>query len=289
MQQLILRLRYSLFAVPAAYMLGGAVLGWLTNVLDQRLGPDGAPYLLPATLAGSRAVLSTIAGATITVAALVFSITALTVQLAASQYSPRVLQGFLRDPFHQSVIGIVTGTFTYSVVALATVGSNRLAGENEVVAAWATTVATILAVASVAAIVGFIDHITKRIRVDDMIRRLTEATTKSMTDTFDRVQPTLTADGLALEPGARSATVRADSGGWVQRVDPTRLLTTLAPGTVVRIDVATGSHVTRRDRIATLWPAEAADDLPHSDAWLTVGDTRTTEQDPGFGIRQLVD
>ncbi len=270
-------------------MLGGAALGWLATVLDRRLGPDGVGYLLPATLGGSRTVLGTIAGATITVAALVFSITALTVQLASSQYSPRVLQGFLRDRFHQSVIGIVTGTFTYAVVALATVGGNRTAGENAVVAAWATTIGLILAVATVVAIVAFIDHITKRIRVDDMIRRLTQATTESMDDVFDRDRATTSDDSWQLDPSADSATIRADSTGWAQLIDPHRLMGVLPEGAVVRIDIATGDHVTRLDRVATVWPSEAADEFPHSDHWLTVGDTRTTEQDPGFGIRQMVD
>jgi len=79
-------------------------------------------WLLDTTVAGGRAIASAVAGATITVAAIVFSITALTTQMASNQYSPRALGEFFEDRFQQSVIGLVVGTFTYSLLVLGSLG-----------------------------------------------------------------------------------------------------------------------------------------------------------------------
>ena len=67
---------------------------------------------------GARVVLSTIAGAMISVTGLVFSITMVVLQLASSQYTPRVLQAFLGDRTTQHTLGIFAASFLYALVVL---------------------------------------------------------------------------------------------------------------------------------------------------------------------------
>ena len=55
------------------------------------------PSILRFTVETARELLATVAGAIITVAATVFALTGLSVQLASSQFSPRAVSGFLRD------------------------------------------------------------------------------------------------------------------------------------------------------------------------------------------------
>ncbi len=113
-------MQQSLFFIPALIVGGCAVLARSLLWVDRSGSLAGLP-VLSTTVASARVILSTIAGATITVAAIVFSITALTVQLAASQYSPRILGVLFRDRFQQIVIGITAGTFVYSLLVLAAV------------------------------------------------------------------------------------------------------------------------------------------------------------------------
>ena len=79
--------------------------GWLYT-----FGPEGA-----------RAVLSTIASSMITVAGLTFSITMLTLQLASSQFGPRLLRNFMSDRGNQLVLGTFIATFVYCLLVLRTV------------------------------------------------------------------------------------------------------------------------------------------------------------------------
>nr|WP_308163819.1 DUF2254 family protein [Micromonospora sp. WMMB482] len=80
---------------PAAFAAGAVLLALGLSVAELRLGlPTGG--ILPSSVAGARSLLSSIITAMISFTALVFSITVVAVQLASSQYSPRVLRTFLQ-------------------------------------------------------------------------------------------------------------------------------------------------------------------------------------------------
>ena len=74
---------------------------WMTG------GPDAAV-----------AVLSTIAASMVSLAALVLTITMVVVQLAMGQFSPRIVQTFLRDRPSQFAIGLFVATFAHAMVAM---------------------------------------------------------------------------------------------------------------------------------------------------------------------------
>ena len=114
------RVRASLFVLPTVCVLAAAGLALGSIHLDRRLGDESArlPLGFSSTVDSARAVLSTVAGATITVAGIAFSIALLVIQLASSQYSPRVVHGLFRDPFNKRVMGVVVGTFAYCLVVL---------------------------------------------------------------------------------------------------------------------------------------------------------------------------
>ncbi len=284
----LMALRDSQFTIPAAFIAISLLLAFLVNRADSSLPIDGLPFLLPSTVPAGRTMLATIAGAVITVAALVFSFTAVTVQLATSQYSPRVIQEFLRDRFQQVVIGVVMGTFTFSLVGLATLGADPTPGSR---ADWTATVGVIFGVGSALLIVAYIDHVTRRIDIDDTIDRLSAATQRA----FEEVeQPDSAAHDTTWDIPARAAplVLRARHSGWVQSIDVPALAESLTPGSVARLDRSTGQHVAAGTPLMTVW-SEGSDDGEldaHMLQSFSVGGARTIDRDdPGFGVRQLVD
>lgn len=284
----LIRLRDSQFTIPAVVIAASLLLAFLVNRADGSLPIDGLPFLLPSTVPAGRTMLATIAGAIITVAALVFSFTAVTVQLATSQYSPRVIQQFLRDRFQQAVIGVVMGTFTFSLTGLATLGADPSPGSR---ADWTATVGVILGVGSALLIVAYIDHVTRRIDIDDTINRLSAATEKAFEDV---AQPDSPARDTTWDVPAKGSplVMRARESGWVHGIDVPGLAETLAPGSVARLDRATGQHVAVGTPLMTVWSgAEESTELdPRMHQAFSIGGARTIDsEDPGFGVRQLVD
>lgn len=63
---------------------------------------------------GARGMLSAIAGGLITVAGVVFSVTIVALQLASSQFTPRVLRNFTADRSDQFVLGVFIASLTSS-------------------------------------------------------------------------------------------------------------------------------------------------------------------------------
>jgi uncharacterized membrane protein len=79
------------------------------------------PRLFGASAAGARGMLSTIAGSMMTVVGVTFSMTLVTLALASSQYTSRILRNFMRDRVTQVVLGIFAGIFTYCLIVLRTI------------------------------------------------------------------------------------------------------------------------------------------------------------------------
>ena len=64
----------------------------------------------------------------ITFTGFVFSILLLAVQFGSSQFSPRMLRRFLRDPTTKISLGLFIATFIYALLVLRTIGTAERPG-----------------------------------------------------------------------------------------------------------------------------------------------------------------
>lgn len=288
-RSLIQRIGDSLFFIPVLGIAIFSGLAILILYLDRTLSYEEgtSPWLLAATITGGRSIATTVAGATITVAAIVFSITALSSQIAATQYSPRAVRGFFEDRFQQIVIALIVGTFTYSLLILAGL-STASAGVSEPSPSIAVTINVILGVASAIGIVGYIDHSLKRFQVDSVIRRISN-------DTLHAVKKQNRdhgngADEAREQPEGTSYSVKSRKLGWVQGINAAKIAKTIPDGATIRIDVRLGDPVSVGDHLASIWSDEAKDRAEDVlEKSITVGYDRSLDNDPAFGVRQLVD
>ena len=122
------------------------MLGIVLVEIDGQLDLDGSQVVFKGDGPAARTVLSVIAGSLITVAGLTFSITMVVLQLASSQFSPRILRTFFGDRVTQITIGTYVGTFVYSILVLRAVGSFGDAG---FVPRLSVTVASLLGIGAV--------------------------------------------------------------------------------------------------------------------------------------------
>lgn len=288
---MIVRAKESLYGIPIAIVIGSGALAFLALYIDSAF-PDplgSLPFILETTVAGGRAIATTVAGATITVAAIVFSITALSTQMVSSQYSPRSLGGFFEDPFQQTIIGLVVGTFTYSLMVLASLGS-AIADGSEATTSISVTFSLVLGVLSVIGIVGYINHSLRRMQIDSVVRRIANASIAAIHRHLERTdEEETTADGSP--PKGDSRALKTETGGWVVTIDEEQALKALPPESTARVDVRLGEAVAPGDRIIVVWP-DPGEDWEGAPALLrsvVTAQERSLDLDPTFGIRQLVD
>lgn len=280
--------RRSLFVLPAVMVASAAVVGELLAQFDDSLEPGQLPGWLESSEENARAILAAIAGGTITAATVVLSFTLVAVQLASSQYSPRVLGRFLADRFQQVVMGIVFGTFIFSVVVLRELEAT--VGPPEPLPQLATAVAVLLAVASLLAVLASIDHTARSLQVEAIAERVSGAAVGIARERFpecDRpspppARPDRPDDVLAVE---------ATSTGWVQQLADHAMLSALPPGATAELLVSVGDPVLEGTPFAYVWPVPDDPGMVEKAFQLAadVGPTRTMLDDVGFGVTQLVD
>jgi uncharacterized membrane protein len=110
--------RGSLWVLPGIAVLAALIAGSVLSLVD--VPRDGLLYKLvfQGTPDDARTLLIGTAGTMISVVALVLGLTVVALQVASSQYSPRLLGNFLRDRHNQVVLSVFVATFAYSTAGL---------------------------------------------------------------------------------------------------------------------------------------------------------------------------
>ena len=288
-------LRTSFWFVPGLMVAGAVVLAALVLRLDTALaGSDLPPWVYTGGADGARSLLSTIAGSMVTVAGVGFSITIVALVLASTQFGPRLLTLFLRDRVSQATLGVFVATFIYCVLILRTIRGSEEAG-GAFVPQVAMTVAIGITLVSVGVLVYFFHHVAVTIQAPTLVATVARDVERAI----DRlVHPSIgtggpVADSAAVPDPLRDGRVFPARSGYVQVIDDIALFE-LAKRHDLTIRVLTrpGLFVSAANPVMAVRPAEALDD--HGPAavlsgTVIVGDTRTSEDDIEFSIRQLVE
>jgi len=245
--------------------------------------------LWPGDAASAATMLQVVAASAITVTTLTFTLTVVALQLASSQFSPRLLREFVRDPVTKRVLAVLVATLVFSLVAM------RTLRDGEPVPTLAVVVALLLGLATLAAVLGYITHMMRALRVDTMMRAVHDETDTAIALFYAEYGDTRprSPDELDLDEDRGSAVMAAHSG-FIVVVDVERLVRCAREhDAVVRLEVRPGDHIVRGTPIATVWLSETANGTPDlskavNDA-VHVGYERTLQQDAAFGFRQLED
>ena len=244
-------------------------------------GPDGA-----------RAILSAIAGSMITVAALTFSITMLTLQMSSSQFGPRLMRNYMRDRGNQVVLGTFIATFLYCLLVMRTIRASDQ--DSGYVPHVAVAAGVVLAMASLAVLIYFIHHTAHSIRIETQLAALTTETRQGI----DRLYPEPIGRGTEVravpptDDGPATRALRASRSGYVQYVDGDRLMALACEHDIaVRLTVRPGAFVAEDDVVMTASPGDHLDDekVRGLVGTLVLGDERTAAQDLEFSLRRIVE
>jgi uncharacterized membrane protein len=282
--------------VPFVFVLLAIALAQATIAVDSALEDAGVtlPAVLRTTITAGHSLLTTIATATITVAGVAFSISLLVVQLASTQYSPRVLHSFYRDRFTKISLGFVVGTFSYSLLVLRTVHRGVGGQQEAVIPNVSILTALVLGIIAILTIVAFIDHSAHSISVSQIVQLITEETREQIARLHPERRDDAPEPPPAPAPPDDALEVAADRDGWLQQIDGRRLLEALPPGGVALIDAHPGKFVAEGIALCRVWPAptdeaERARLEKRVGAAVHLGRRRTMQQDVEFGLRQLAD
>jgi uncharacterized membrane protein len=291
-------LNTSFWFVPTLMALAAVGLAFVTIEIDARTDErwrGALSWVWGGGPEGARELMSTIASSMITVAGVVFSITIVSLQLASSQYGPRLLGNFMRDTGNQLVLGTFVATFIYCLLVLRTVRS----AEGEVfVPHLSVTVGALLALASLAVLIYFIHHVADAIQAEN----LTAATARDLRGVIDYLFPEMLGKG-ATEPDGEPADLPTDSdqnstvvlaagSGYVQAIESETLMKAAGSNDLLlRLLHRPGDFIVEGEALARVWPADRCTDETKeliADAFI-VGRHQTLTQDAKYSAHQLVE
>ncbi|MDJ0366349.1 DUF2254 domain-containing protein [Hymenobacter sp. H14-R3] len=292
----------SLWFVPTLMVAAAMVLAYGLVRLDMSIEHGWVkdyPLLFGAGASGARGVLTAIAGSMMTVASLGFSLTLSTLGQVSSQYTSRVLRNFMSSRVNQMVLGSFVSIFVYCLLVLRTI---RDGDEGGFIPPLAVTGGLILAVLSIGVLVFFIHHIASIMQAGVIIEGVAEETEAAIRRLFPQELGTAASEPAqqALFEKADKMTwvpVPAEATGYVQRINEEGLITLARRlNGVVRMERGVGGFVAQGAPLASIasytgGPALTLTDelLAELNGQFSTGRQRTTEQDAGFGVRQLVD
>src|SRR5271154_6157660 len=291
------RLAPNLGPVPVVQTLGIVVLFGITYTVD-RAAYDGwiqfPSWVLNGSADSARVVLATVAAAIITVVGIVFSITIVALTLASTQFGPRMLRNFVRDPGTQIALGTFVASFCYAMIALVSVGGGP---HGDFVPHLSITVTLTFTLLDVAVLIFFFNHIASMIQLPVVIAKIA-ATLDAEIGGFEHdgdfgvgAAHGRSHEELLAQLTESGAPIRTPRSGYLQviRHDTLVKIATRADA-VVQLPYRPGHFVVAGQVIARVWPPEAAASVEDRLALGHVtGAYRTLPQDISFGFDQLVE
>ena len=276
---------------PAVSGLAGVMLALALAQIRFDRDSGFRAVMWPGDAAAASTMVQAVATSVISVTALTFSLTVVALQLASQQFSPRLLREFTRDPVTRLVLAILVGTFALALSAL------RELRATEPVPVLVVVAVFLMGFVALAALLGFITHIVRVLRVDTMMLTVHDQTARAIDHFYPRYgdqQPRSPAE-LRLVP-QQGALIAATKSGFVHLIDVAGLVEGARDQDgVVQVQVRAGDHVVRGAPLAKAWdhgggpPADMAALIKVVTDTVLIGYERTLEQDAAYGFRQLQD
>lgn len=280
----------ALWFKPGLAVFGALAIGAALSPIDVRPGSVLWPIAFHGDSSDARQLLVVVTGTMITTTSLVFALTVVTLQIASTQFSPRLLRTFLRDSGTQLVLSGFVGTVSYSLAGLFSVGTGTT-----YLPRLGITAALTFALISVGLLVYYIGHITNAIRIDTIMRTVEDDTRRILR----RDHPIVDGDGsdpdlvAVTTPPAHAVTVLAPVDGYLQGVHVKLLSLAVRKRVTIQVVPLVGYYVVAGRQLALVW-SDYDTPLKQSTlraiaALIDINPERRIERDIGLGLRQLVD
>lgn len=288
-------LKSSLWFRPALWVIGLGALAVALVVLDHNLQIDflAAMWFFGGSADGARTILGAVATSMLTATTVAFSILMVAVVQTANAYSPRTLGEYLRDRANQHVMGLLVGVFVYSLLVLRAIDTADSSAP--FVPSLAVNVGLLLAIAATGAFVFFINHAAHSISVGNVIL-LSLGEIEGLIEGGEIFPENLGKPWPgplpAPLPDGQAATLHADVGGYVTRIDGAALLALLREkDAVALLAPGIGDYLMPGSLVMTLWPQRVLDEEMEKALRevIRLDKERSLPEDLLFGFRQLSD
>jgi uncharacterized membrane protein len=206
---------------------------------------------------------------------------------AMRSVTPRATRLLVEDPRTQNALATFLGAFMFSLVGIIALGTGFYGRQGRVVL-FAVTLAVIVLI--VVTLLRWIDHLSKLGTVEEATGRVEDAAANALRDRLG--SPCLGGRPLPLSAGSLASgarTVAAEHIGYVQHIDVGALSECAERcGGTIYVAALPGAFVDPSEPLLEAVGVDTAHDSALRAAF-TVGDERSFDQDPRFGMAVLAE
>ncbi|GHC41486.1 DUF2254 domain-containing protein [Roseibacillus persicicus] len=284
-RQVVYNLWSGLWFIPGLLTFIGLFVGlFFAGMLGHQPLPRGSRIVFEPSLAVS--VLTSLAGALITVVGVVFSITMVVLSSASSQLGPRLLTNFLNKTGTKVAIGAFVGAFSYQLIVASALSMGKEVPDLTV---W---IGLGGGLASFGILLGFLHMVARFIQVPFVVDEVTRNLSKALGGflEFGAKSPP-SSNSSSREENRPEVRVTSEEEGFVQRIE-IRGLVPQAAKHEAEVDLLrrAGQFVAAGDVLAVVRGGTDREELGEKirNAY-SLGPERTAQQDVEYALRQLVE
>ncbi len=263
------------------------VLAFLLPELDESVA---RAERLPISASTTQAIFAAVAGSMITFTGIVFSAIFIAAQIQTSSYSPRLAAQLRRDPIIMGALVMSTSTATYALFALAEV--DRLTGStSQEVPVFTVMFGLLLAVATLAWFAALVQRAFENIQIGGILRSLNRVAWRVVDDVHPAPDKNPSLPLPKIPEDAAVAEIEHRRGPGVLAAIDRRALLKLAntTGGFVEVIPQVGEFISGRSGVLRIHGGTRDPSQRQVNAVLVLSRQRTTQQDPLFVMRILVD
>ncbi|QHI38079.1 hypothetical protein IMCC3317_34640 [Kordia antarctica] len=241
-----------------------------------------------------RNVLTVIAGSMVGIAGTVFSITIVVLQLASSQFGPRLLQNFMYKRLNQVVLGQYVGVFLYCIIVINAIRDND---DYAFIPNLSILFALILAVFNVFLLVIFIHSISMSIQPSKIINELRVRIENSIHTMYPHQideNATIVESENPTETLTKIKSIPSEFSGYIQYFDLNLLIEIAREhNIVIKTLYKPGTYIVANQSIFEIFQRDKNEVIDEKELSLKttfiLAKKKTFFQDVEFGIHQIVE
>jgi len=252
-------------------------------MLDRRLGLG----FLRFSPEGARALANIVASAMLSFVVFFFSVLLLTVQIASSTLSPRIIARPFRSRNLKLSLGLFVFTFIYSIGVVAR-------GTEENIGQLATMMVIVLTLVSICVFLYVVEHVSKQLRPVTVMASVASeglevirAVYPKMLEQRGELECELNEASLGMP--ARTIVNRGKPGVVLALDVKTLVATAIRGACTIEVVPQVGDFVATGDPVFRLYGGDITIDSKELLRHIALDRERTLEQDPAFAFRIIVD
>lgn len=289
-------IRSSFWAIPFIYALFAVILSLLSISLDNYIINhqeilDLIPPILLVDIDLTRTILSSISTSLLTMTTITFSMILVVLTTFLSEFSPRTLQNFIKNPSTQRVLGIFVGGFIYSILLLLLLRPTESTTEFFV-----PSLAVFLAIICLLVFVFFIHHISSWIQVSNLIHNISisalQKIDRQLVNENEVHEDAPWEDWESEEIKNKSPhQVHTHKTGYINKVNVQGLIKQAKKDDcIVRIERQMGDYVNSETSLLSIWTINHhSSSIRNYEKYVSVSKKKNPIEDIEFDLTKLVE